>query len=230
MDETKLGKYKVLYTDNKEYHTLKREIWGEDIYYFDTEKENPLIIDIGSHIGISVLYFKSIYPNSQIIAFEPNPYSFEILKENVSMNNLCNVSLINKAVHSHSGIKDFYIPMDNEYWSSNSAFISGSWTGKERMKKISVESTTLNEYMDRDIDMLKIDIEGSELSILKEHKKILDKVQNICVEYHPVKNSKPEDLLNILKPIFDIEIYREGKICRKFPKDRLLTIKGKKSK
>ena len=63
MESTKLGKYKIVYTNSKEYHTLKREIWGEDIYSFNSEKDSPLIIDIGAHIGISVLYFKSIYPN-----------------------------------------------------------------------------------------------------------------------------------------------------------------------
>lgn len=227
MDETKLAKYRIKYPDKREYHTLKREIWGEEIYYFKTDKINPLIIDIGAHIGMSVLYFKSIYPSSTIIAFEPNPNSFEILNENISMNNISDVTTINKAVWSENGTKDFYIPEEIS-WSSNSSFLIGGWTGNEKMKKISVQITTLDEYMNHNIDMLKIDTEGSEIHILKTNKKILSNVDNLYIEYHPVKNTNVNDIIKIIKPFFNIEVYYEGKICKKLQNGKLLTIKGKK--
>lgn len=226
MEETKLGKYKILYTDSKEYHSIKREIWGEDIYYFDTGKENPFIIDIGAHIGVSILYFKSIYPNSKILAFEPNINSFNILKENILLNNLKDITAVNMAVWKSKGNLDFYI--EDGSWSSNSSILKGGWTTEEKQRKISVQTDTLNSYIDKTIDMLKIDTEGSELSILKYHRDILQRVQNICLEYHPIKQSKPEDVLNILSKFFKIEIYSEGKLCKKPQRGKLLTIKGKK--
>lgn len=229
MEETKLGKYKILYTNKREYHSLKKEIWGEDIYYFDTEKKSPFIIDIGSHIGVSILYFKSIYPNSEILAFEPNKNSFEILKENILLNDINGVTVINKAIWKSKGTTDFYI--ENNSWSSNSSLLPGGWTTKEQQEKTSVQTDTLHSYLNRpSIDMLKIDTEGSELSIIKSHTDILSEIKNICIEYHPMKNNKLEDILHILSKFFILEIYEDGKLCKKVPKDKLLTIKGKNLK
>jgi len=220
MESTKLGKYTLLYPNKKEYHILKREIWNQDIYYFDTDKDCPLIVDIGSHIGISVIYFKALYPNSHILAFEPNPLSFEILEENVNSNGLDNIQLINKAISSDNSIKDFYIDNSNNQWYSNSSFLKNSWSGKESTKNIKVECTRLDDYVKdiNKIDMLKIDTEGSEYEILNSHKQILSKVNNISVEYHPVKGSKIEKILTLLKQHFDIKILYEGEEIKKIRK------------
>ncbi|MDX9738967.1 MAG: FkbM family methyltransferase [Candidatus Dojkabacteria bacterium] len=228
MEETKLGKYSIKYTNSIEYHSIKREIWTQNSYYFESKKENPLIIDIGSHIGISVFYFKSLYPNSKILAFEPNPITFKLLEENIESNGIEDVQIINKAVWKENGRKKFYIDGKENSWHSNSSFLESSWTGKEITKEISVQTTRLDEYIAEDIDMLKIDTEGSELSILKAHKKYLDRIQNIVVEYHPSRDFKIEDLLNILKPYFDLEILHDGKLQKHISDVKLLTIKGKK--
>ena len=230
MQETKLGKFSVILPNSKEYHSIKREVWGSDIYHFETEKDSPLIMDIGSHIGISILYFKAIYPNSKIFAFEPNPISFSILEENIFRNNLEDVTAINKAIWSQNGNKALYIDNTPNGWNSNTSFLEKSWTGKEQTKKVIVETTTLDKYLYDNVDMLKIDTEGSELAILKANESILKRVSNILIEYHPVKGSKPEDLLNILKRYFHIDIYFDGKPSKKIEKEKLLTIKGKNSK
>ena len=230
MQETKLGKFSVVFPNSKEYHSIKREVWGSDIYHFETEKDSPLIVDIGSHIGISVLYFKAIYPNSKIFAFEPNPISFSILEENMSRNSLKDVTTVNKAIWTQNGKRAFYIDNTQKEWNSNSSFLEKSWTGKEHTKKVEVETTTLEKYIPDNIDMLKIDTEGSELEILKANERILKKVSNISIEYHPVKGSNSEDILNILKRYFHIDIYFEGKLLKRTVKGKLLTIKGKNSK
>ncbi|KKP54425.1 hypothetical protein A3K02_01540 [candidate division WS6 bacterium RIFOXYD1_FULL_33_8] len=229
MESTKLGKFSVIYPNNKEYHAIKREIWNQDSYHFESKKNNPFIVDIGAHIGISVLYFKDIYPNSEILAFEPNPISFEILKENIQINGLRNITLVQKAIYKEIGTVILYIDDTDEMWGSNSSLKEKSWNGLEKTKPIQVQSTTLQEYVkDKEyIDMLKIDTEGTELSILNSNKHILSKVQNISVEYHPSRRTRVKDLLNILNQFFITEIYREGKLLKN-PEEKLLTIKGKK--
>ena len=232
MEYTKLGKYKIAFTNSKEYHTLKREIWGEDIYSFNSEKDSPLIIDIGAHIGISILYFKSIYPNSKILAFEPNSISFEILKGNVEMNGLENVVLFNTAISTNNGVANFYIDNSENDWHSNSSLLEKSWSGKENTKQVKVDCSRLDNYIENIdfIDMLKIDTEGSEYSILNSHKDILKKVLNIAIEYHPIKNSKISKILSILQPYFEITTYLEGKLLKNPVDGKLLTIHGKKRK
>lgn len=230
MESTKLGRYTVLYPNKKEYHTLKREIWNQEIYSFETKKESPFIIDIGSHIGISLLYFKSLYPNCKILSFEPNPISFEILKENIFNNGLEDIELINMAVDSNSGKKIFYIDNSNQNWESNSSFLINSWNGKESTKSIEVQSTRLDSYI-KDVDeieMLKIDIEGTEYEVLNSHKGVLNKVKNISIEYHPTKGNKIDKIASILRAYFDLSFYLDGEEIKKIPNDKLLTIKGKK--
>ena len=230
MNSTKLGRFNVIYHNKQEYHTIKREIWGQNIYYFKSSNPSPFIIDIGAHIGLSVLYFKQLYENSTILAFEPNPISFETLKQNIQINQLDNIIPINKAVCSQEGISTFYIDNSKEEWQSNSSLLEHSWTGKEKTKSIQIQCTRLDSYV-KDIpviDMLKIDTEGSEETILKSHKEILNKVKNIAVEYHPIDKGKLKRILQILKPYFDIQIYHEGKAVKNIPNDKLLTIHGQK--
>lgn len=232
MQTTKLGKYLVSFPNSKEYHKLKKEIWGEEIYHFESSNPSPFIIDIGSHIGISVLYFKNLYPNSSILAFEPNPISFQFLEENVTQNALENVTLINEGVSSNIGERILYIDNTDSQWNSNSSFLQNSWNGKENTKKITVKSTRLDRYLENIncIDMLKIDTEGSELEILTSHKKFLRLVENISLEYHPSRGKKFKSIINILQEYFDLQIFDEGKLIKSPSKERLLTIHGKKRK
>ena len=67
-----------------DYHTLNylfKEIFLSNEYYFDTSKSDPKIIDCGANIGMSILFFKKLYPTSSIIAFEPNPYAFQSIRK-----------------------------------------------------------------------------------------------------------------------------------------------------
>jgi len=230
MNSTRLGKFNITFLNEKEYHTIKREIWGKEIYYFKSSSISPFIIDIGAHIGISVLYFKQLYPNSHIIAFEPNPISFNILKQNIDANGLNDITLIDSAVYSQNGISTLYIDDSGQNWHSNSSLLKHSWTGSEKTKQIQIQSTRLDSHVKNIsiIDMLKIDTEGSEETILKSHKEILSRVKNISVEYHPIAKGKLKRILQILKPYFDIQISLEGKAIKNIPDDKLLTIHGQK--
>jgi predicted O-methyltransferase YrrM len=52
------------------------------IYRFNSLITKPLILDCGANVGVSVLYFKRLYPDAEIIAFEPDEDVFAILKQN----------------------------------------------------------------------------------------------------------------------------------------------------
>lgn len=55
------------------------EIFTSNEYYFKPSCKQAFIIDCGAHIGMSVLYFKKMFPDSKIMAFEANPHNFELL-------------------------------------------------------------------------------------------------------------------------------------------------------
>ena len=81
------------------FHTYE-EIFVREIYRFDAATPSPLIIDCGANIGLSILYFKKIFPAAQVIGFEPDPHNFNLLQKNLLQNPALNthISLVKKAL------------------------------------------------------------------------------------------------------------------------------------
>jgi FkbM family methyltransferase len=225
--QSKISKYIVNYFNEEEFHSLKREIFTKDSYYFESDNPEPLIIDIGAYIGISVLYFKHIYPNSRIIAFEPNPTAVEKLNENMFQNGIENVGVHSTAILDVEGSRDMYIDDTGMDRFSVASFDKDGWNKEVVSSKLRVKTEKLDKYIQESVDLLKIDAEGSEQKILKSIKGYFDNIKNIILEYHPTNNQNIDTILNILKSHYSIEILHEGKEVKKsIPKDRLLTIKA----
>ncbi len=79
-DKIRLQGYQVYFGDIRSLDMLFKEIFLKNTYECQFGKQ-PLIIDGGANIGMAVLYFKRNYPDARIIAFEPNPSGFELLKK-----------------------------------------------------------------------------------------------------------------------------------------------------
>lgn len=86
--------YYIITPDYTEFFPLFRDIFIRKDYYFETKSSSPYIIDGGGNIGMSVLFFKYLYPSSRIAVFEPSPSIFEVLKKNIEINKLQGVALI----------------------------------------------------------------------------------------------------------------------------------------
>ncbi|MBU0974170.1 FkbM family methyltransferase, partial [Patescibacteria group bacterium] len=166
MQSSKLQKYTIYHNNSEEYHRLKREIFTQDLYCFETNNPEPIIIDAGAHIGLSVLYFKQLYPTSKIIAIEPNPESFKILERNIFENQIEDVTLIQTALSDKSGIETLYLDKTSEEWHSVASFHKGSWVGTQKSTSVTVQTHTLSEFITQPIDFLKMDIEGVEQKVL----------------------------------------------------------------
>src|SRR5882672_4300265 len=82
---------------------LFREVFLSGEYFFKTSEARPVIIDCGSNIGMSVLYFKYLFPDSRIMAFEPNPNTFRLLQKNMAANKVRDVRLHDIAVSDREG-------------------------------------------------------------------------------------------------------------------------------
>lgn len=173
-------------------HTYK-DIFGNEIYKFITSNSSPLIIDCGSNIGISVLYFKKLYPSSRIIAFEPDKNIFQLLKKNILANDLKDIELNQAAVWIKNGEITF---------SANESEASHISDNKSSLNTVQVETKRLANYLSSYdvIDFLKIDIEGAEWQVIKDCLEHLYKVQNMFLEYHGKvgETNKLVDLLSIV--------------------------------
>ena len=101
-------------------------------YGFTTPNLRPRIVDCGANIGMAVLFFKAVRPESEVIAFEPHPVTFARLVENIDSNGLRHVHAENAAVADKNGTADLYIHQSDH--GSLISSVDRSWGGDERLE------------------------------------------------------------------------------------------------
>lgn len=172
------------------FHSI-REIFHDEVYKFNARTEHPHIIDAGSNIGLSVRYFKTLYPKATILAYEPDPAIFAMLKDNVG--SLPGVEVRQAAAWTQDTTLTFYS--------------EGSLAGSAEMdflgtrNAITVPAERLADQLARQpVDFLKLDIEGAENSVLFDIEDALPQVDHLFFEYHstPGKPQQLGDLLNLV--------------------------------
>jgi FkbM family methyltransferase len=166
--------FELRITDGRSFFIQIKDEFVHGIYHFETDNPRPVIIDGGSNIGVSILYFKRLYPNVRIIGFEPDPAIFRMLSENIERNKLKEVEVFEFGLGEKEGTTTFL--------ADNSA--SGQFGEGEN--SITVRVTTLSKYIDGPIDFLKLNIEGQELPVLRELEASgkLGYVRELVFEYH----------------------------------------------
>ena len=188
-----MGKYTIWYENADEFYELKKEIFSEHRYYLELEAKRPNIVDLGAHIGMSVVYFKKAYPDSTITAYEPEASNFFLLEKNVRENQLTGVTIFNQAVAPKSGTVELQIPSQNEGWKSGTGIIPQGWKGVQKTIPLRVEAVGINEVLHQKVDLLKMDIEGMEYEVLESAE--LHNVHNLIVEIHP-RSGKREEVIS----------------------------------
>lgn len=180
---------KINYIDFASYQSTLNELFIHKIYSFKCDNETPIIIDCGANIGLSILFFKEIFPKAKIVGFEADPKVFSCLKKNIVGFNFNDVEIINKALWDSKTTLSFYSEgADGGRLEENSSLDKNI---------IEVQTVCLSEYLYKKIDLLKIDIEGAEYQVLLESKELLNNVENLFVEYHSFED-KPQFLNEIL--------------------------------
>jgi FkbM family methyltransferase len=199
---------KVKFTDPKAFLLSVSELFINEIYKFNSANPSPYILDCGAHIGMSILYFKTLYPQAKIIAFEPDEHNYNLLKDNTSNWNFENVVLVNKAIWVENGEVLF-----NEANDMSSNIVEKTSTVEGKVKRI--PSVRLKDYLIEKVDFLKIDIEGAEYSVLKDIEDSLSNVELMFLEYHGnfEQNNELVEIFEILqKNGFSFYIKEEGNI------------------
>jgi FkbM family methyltransferase len=162
-------------------------IFVDQIYQFNCKSQTPVIIDCGANMGTSVLYFKWLFHKAKVFAFEPDKHIFDVLSNNISRNKLNDINLFNKAVWTNH---------QDMFFNSNNAQ-SGKLITDESAFKVSC--IRLKDFMQefKQIDFLKLDIEGAELPVLQDIDSELHRVQHLFIEYHSMVH-EPQKLSNLL--------------------------------
>jgi len=180
------------------------------------KKKIPLIIDCGANIGASSNFFQIIYPNSKIVAIEPDIENLKILYQNIKFDD---IQIIDTAISSAN--KKFSIFRNNKK-DFRSSFIKKKIDSSYKKKTITV-GQVLKKY-DLKIYkpfLIKIDIEGHEKELFKKNTKWVKLFDVIIIELHdwmlPYKNISLNFFDSIKKYGFRV-IYNYGENIITFKK------------
>lgn len=203
--------------NQEEFEALWEEIFEKEDYRIDLGKPDPYILDVGAHIGMATLYFKTLYPKARILAFEPNPNTVELLRSSIEANNLGDVAIVEAAVWEDEGKVPLYIDtVSGNPWTWGDSLIENLWGSKTPPAPIVVKSVRLSSYLDQPVDLLKLDIEGVEEEVVRECSGRLPVVRNLILEYHGTPKTKStnrfEEIIRILEDAgFKLKFFQGGK-------------------
>jgi FkbM family methyltransferase len=145
------------------------------------------IVDAGANVGYTSLYFLSAFPNATLIAIEPDPDNYKMLEYNLRCAPPTSAAqAIQAALLSQSGISVMIDRQggDKKDW---------SFSVRPAAESTGVNSITVAGILDRagwdHIDILKIDIEGSEADLFSEQADLsyLQRTRLVLVEIHDDK-------------------------------------------
>ena len=192
------------YVPNHEEDLIQKCIHGSKEYFEKDFLEkvdkylpkNAIILDIGANIGNHTLYWANESKAKKIYSFEPIPHTFSILKKNIEINNLQDkVALFNIGLADENGKAEI-----KSFCKQN--------LGGTRLKKlqsntnlqIDIKMLDSINIEEKQIDLIKIDVEGMDNEVLTGAKKTLKKHKPslILIESFPDSFEKSNEILTTL--------------------------------
>jgi len=152
------------------------------------------VVDVGANVGWFSLNIAKRYPHSQILAFEPVPNTFDLLKKNIKLNGMDSIQTFRLALSSQNGEAILYMKAED---SANASTINLN-VGQE-VQKATCTMRQLDELVKENgwkVDFIKCDVEGGELMVLDGALDSIDRFKPIiwaemlrkwsaCFGYHP---------------------------------------------
>jgi len=215
----------------------------KDIYYFGVYEAGTIFVlkrflhkgsvffDVGANIGsISCTVARFVGESGHVYAFEPHPETYKILEYNIRINNLNNVTTFNVALGSKISKGKIYDKLD---MNRGAATLLRSRNVREE-EGYEIEITTIDSLIENGLlpppTLIKIDVEGFELEVLKGAEKLLrsDQAPMLCIEYSTLLHQYGGNTFDIYKFIKSVNGYS----CYKFRYNKevpcqLMRISGK---
>jgi FkbM family methyltransferase len=182
-------------------------------------REGSVFVDCGANVGyFSVLAHGIVGPSGRVIAIEANPVTFRLLQRNLQRNGM--KEAINCALATSSGEITLYMPATGDVYSS---LRTGGLVVGDNIQSFKVAGMTLDEIVAslglRSVDLIKIDIEGGELDVLRSAAEVVAKCRPVIIcEYGtntwPAFGASKSDLESLMRQYgyfigrFDVETGR----------------------
>ena len=162
------------YADMHSFYYQARQIFGEALYHFTCDTDAPVILDCGAHIGLASLYFKDIYPNARIRAFEADP----------EIATMCDANLTSLG-HDAFTVEAKAIWINNDGVSFSDSKDDAGHIELDQTGSPIVPSVRLKDVLSQErVHLLKLDIEGAEFEVLEDCDEALLQVERMVIEVH----------------------------------------------
>ena len=173
--------FRLRYLEAAWMRYLYREVFAEREYWFATDTPRPVILDCGSNIGMGILFFKALYPDALITAFEPAPWACAAIEETIRANGLRDVAVHNAALAETDGTLELFHDPSHPGSAAMSVF-------SERMPgaAVQVRAVRLSRHITGSVDFLKLDVEGSELAVMRDlvSSGTIGQIRQMVIEFH----------------------------------------------
>ena len=215
--EIKTDNFKLSTSNDKNkasYFLLKKCHFGDDhelnlIKKFS--KINRLVlIDCGANYGFYSLYTASISARNYVIAFEASKNTCKEFNKNLKLNSLKNIKLENMGV-SNSNNKFLNFNESRKNWESSLSHNNFISSVSQKIKTIKIDEYLKNKKIDDCFLFIKIDVEGSEIEVIKSSLRIIKKHSPIIIiefsKYNLYNKKENYNFLNYFLKKFNYNIY-----------------------
>jgi FkbM family methyltransferase len=158
------------------------------------------VVDIGANIGCFTVMAASIVgPSGRVISIEPEPESYKLLCHNIQLNNLSNVTALNLAISDKNELIELHVSPNSQLTSVFAEVDKREVEGEIIMLEGRTLERILDEMKINQVQLIKMDCEGSEYGILESLTPILaSRIKQISMEVHEVLGHKPHEITHVL--------------------------------
>lgn len=172
-------------------------------------KPGSVFLDIGANIGLmSSIASKIVGAEGKVLSVEANPKTIEILQHNLALNHAGNVSIFPFALGSEKGTATLF-----ENWNVNRG--GASLLSQDQQEGIDVPVEKLDDIFENDkIDLIKIDVEGFELEVLKGGIELLKKqLPVLIIEVSEQRENEagvsPKEIADFVRSLGNYKLYKQ---------------------
>lgn len=151
---------RIRFFDYATFAFMFEETFANEQYLFSPRNDAPMVLDGGANVGLATLYVKAAFPGARVVAFEPESGAAALLRRNVERNGLTEVQVVEAALTAGGETANLYTDRPGSVLATTKA---GVFAGGKPVRAV-----RLSDYVDDEIDLLKLDVEGDEAAVLEE--------------------------------------------------------------
>jgi FkbM family methyltransferase len=195
LEKFEYDKYDVIFP--RTYFQFLKEVFVLDVYRAGLIRRNDVVLDMGACTGdFCIVASKKVGAKGSVIALEPDPDNYELLKFNIQRNKCQNVMPLNIGVGKEDN-------QDTE--------ITAPFDKPSRGKLSTLETILEKAGMSKKLDFIKMDIEGAEVDVITKSINTIKQAEVVSLEFHDTKGRIDHLLLQhdfYFKPITMSYIYK----------------------